>query len=174
MAWRKPNEGLSYTNKGKKDSDGGRMAHFFVTVTFNEGIKYHEKLIGERFAEFIKDNFLKILNRTANSSTRLFLQDSDPRQVCQAAKNTMEEVGFQMFAIPVCSPDLNPLKNMFHLINWKFREDPLFNEINKETFEQFVQGVKITIKELSNNRQIIDKTIESMNKRMKKILTTRG
>ena len=44
MAWRKPNEGLSYTNKGKKDSDGGRMAHFFVTVTFNEGIKYHEKI----------------------------------------------------------------------------------------------------------------------------------
>ena len=79
-----------------------------------------------------------------------------------------------MFAIPACSPDLNPLKNMFHLINWKFHEDPLFNEINKETFEQFVQGVKITIKELSNNRQIIDKTIESMNKRMKKILTTSG
>ena len=31
-AWRKPNEGLSYTTKGKKDGNGGRMAHFLLLL----------------------------------------------------------------------------------------------------------------------------------------------
>ena len=29
MVWWKPSEGLSYTTKGKKWGDGGRMANFF-------------------------------------------------------------------------------------------------------------------------------------------------
>ena len=48
MACWKPNEGLSYTTKGKKKGNGGRMAHFFVAIAFNKGIvickQYHEKL----------------------------------------------------------------------------------------------------------------------------------
>ena len=162
--------------KEKKEDNGGRMAHFFVAIAFNKGIvmckQYHEKLTGERFAKFIKENFLKTFNRTLNPSGRLFLQDGDPRQVSRAAKNAMQEVGCQMFAIPARSPDLNPIENMFHLIRKKLHEDALVNEIKKETFEQFAQRVKMTIKEFSV--EIIDKTIESMNKRIKKILTTRG
>ena len=62
--------------KEKKEDNGGRTAHFFVAIAFNKGIvmckKYHEKLTGERFAKFIKENFLKTFNRTLNPSRRLF------------------------------------------------------------------------------------------------------
>lgn len=44
-------------------------------------------------------------------------------------------------------------------------------EINKKAFAQFAQQVKVTIKEFSV--EIIDKTIESIDRRIKKILTTR-
>ena len=124
------------------------MAHCFVAIAFNKDKvmckQYHEKLAGERFAKFIKEKFLNACNRTLNPSGRLFLQDGDLQQVSQAAKNTMQEVGCQMFAIPACSPDLNPIKNIFHLIGIKLHEDAGVNEINKETFELFAQQAKMT------------------------------
>ena len=58
----------------------------------------------------------------------------------------MQEVGCQTFAIPAHSSDLYPIGNMFHLIGKKLQEDALVNGIRKETFEQFAQQVKTTIK----------------------------
>ena len=105
------------------------------------------KTYSERFAKFIKEHFLKAFNRTLNPSRRLFIQDGETRRVSRATKNTMQEVGCQTFEIPVLSPDLNPIKNMFHLIYKKLHENALVNEIKKETFEQFAQQVKMTVKE---------------------------
>ena len=34
----KPIEGLSHTTKRKKESNIGRIAHFFVVIAFNKGI----------------------------------------------------------------------------------------------------------------------------------------
>ena len=84
--------------------------------------KYHEKLIGEHFVEFIKENFFK-----KNPSGRLFLQDGDTWQVCWATKSAMREIGCQVFAIPVRSTHSNPIENMLHLIHKKLHEDALAN-----------------------------------------------
>ena len=83
----------------------------------------------------------------------------------------MQDAGYQMLAIMKRPSGLNPIENMFHLIRKKLHEDGLVNEVKKETFDQFGQQV-MTIKEFSV--EIIDKTIESTNKRIKKILTTKG
>ena len=74
---------------------------------------------------------MKTLNRTLNPSGRLFLQDGDPRKISWAAENAMKKVECQMFTIPACLPDLNPIENMFHLIRKKLHEDALLHEINK-------------------------------------------
>ena len=93
---------------------------FFVAIALNKGIviwkQYHEKVTGERFPEFIKENFFKTFNRTLNLNGRLFLQDGDPGQVSWAAKIIMKEVECQMFAIPVHLPDLNPIESICYVI----------------------------------------------------------
>ena len=63
------------------------------------------------------------------------------------------------------------LLNVPYLIRKKIDKDALVKEINKKAFAQFAQQVKVTIKEFSV--EIIDKTIESIDRRIKKILTTR-
>ena len=61
MAWRQPKEGLRITTKGRKEGSNGRMANFFVAIAHGRGVvlcKQHDwRITGERFAQFIKENF---------------------------------------------------------------------------------------------------------------------
>ena len=68
-------------------------------------------------------------------------------------------------SIPVRSPDINPIENLFNLVHNKLEEDALINNITREDFETFSTRVKETIKTFPV--EIIVKTIESMNRRMK-------
>ena len=176
MTWRKPNEGLHFTSRGKKEGNGGRMAHFFVAISYSKGTvlckQYHESLTGEMFAEFIKTYFPQTFERCKDPTVKTFLQDGDPRQVSRSARTAMEEIGCRMFSIPARSPDLNPIDHMFHLVRKNLQRDALTKRIEKETFEEFSQRVKNTIKEFP--AAILDKTINSLPKRITKVITTKG
>ena len=101
-----------------------------------------------------------------------FLQDGDPGQVPRCPKNAMDDVGCRMFAIPARLPDLNPIENMFHLVRVNLQKDALTKEIQKETFLEFSRCVQNTMK--SSPVEILDKTIDSMPKRLAKIVSTKG
>ena len=141
MARRKSTEGLSTTAKGKKEGNGGKMAHFFVAIAYNNGVilckQYNEKLTGESFANFLKEFFPATFERSANARGNFFLQGGVPRQVYRRAKQAMDEVGCRMFSIPARSPHLNPIENVFHLVRKNLHKDALNWEIKKETFEEF-------------------------------------
>ena len=38
MAWRRPDEGLTITTKGRKEGSGGKMANFFVAISYGRGV----------------------------------------------------------------------------------------------------------------------------------------
>ena len=84
----------------------------------------------------------------------------------------MDDVGCCMFAIRARSPDLNPIENIFHLVHANSQRDALTKEIKKETFLEFSRRVRKTIK--SSSVEILDKTIDSMPKRLAKIVSTKG
>ena len=92
--------------------------------------------------------------------------------VSRSAKTAMDEVGCRMFGIPARSPDLNPIENIFHLVRKNIQKDALTKEIKKETFSEFSKRVQKTIKEFPVD--IIDKTIDSMPKRIAKIVSSKG
>jgi len=176
MAWRRGKEGLDLTAKGKKEGNGGRVAHFFVAIAYGQGVilceHYKDTLTGELFAEFIKNHFPQTFERSANPRGKLFLQDGDPRQNSVIAKRAMYEIGCKMFAIPARSPDLNPIENMFHLVRKQLHHDALVNEITKESFSEFAKRVKATMTVFDAN--IIDRTIESMNGRIARVVKSKG
>ena len=64
-AWRKPNKGLQYTTKSKKESSGGRIAHFFVSIAFNKSIVNNtmKKLHLNSFQNLSKKMFSKLLTK---------------------------------------------------------------------------------------------------------------
>ena len=89
----------------------------------------------------------------------------------RCAKNAMDDVGCHMFAIPACSPDSNPIANMFHLVCANLQSDALTKEIKKDTFLKFSHRVRKAIK--TSSVEIMDKTIDSMPKRLAKLVSTK-
>ncbi len=59
--------------------------------------------------------------------------DNDPSQTSHLDLQAMEETGVHFLSIPPRSPDLNPIKNIFHLVRVALRKDALEKNINNGT-----------------------------------------
>ena len=178
MAWRKKGEGLAlnWTSKGEKAGVEGKTAHFFRTIAYGKGViacdQFFERLTREKFADYVRRQFPKILAKSANAIGKNFLQDGDPVQSSVAAKRAFQEVDAMMFAIPDRSPDLNPIENLFHLLSKQLETDALDMQIIRENFEQFSARVKKTMKQFPITT--IDNIIKSMGNRVATIIKIRG
>ena len=87
MAWRKASDSLSFnqTSKGSHEGiSGGRTAHFIVGIAFNKGVilaeQYEGNLNGQKFADFVREQFPTLFENSSNKNGKLFLQDGDPSQ----------------------------------------------------------------------------------------------
>ena len=131
MVWRKRCEALSFNciSKGKKSGTGGAMGHFIVAIAHGKGVvlceQYVEQFIGAYFADFIRELFHEAFANSANLHGKLFMQDGDPWQNSMAAKKTLDDVSARLFSIPPRSPDVNPNKNFFYLVQSKFHGEAL-------------------------------------------------
>lgn len=176
--WKKRGEGLSFncTAKGKKEGVGGKVARFIVSIGYGVGVVQVEHLPatlnGNLFANFIRDKFNDIFSKSANPQAKLFLQDGDPSQNSAVARKAMAAVGCELFKIPARSPDINPIENIFHLVNKELRNNALEQNITKETYPEFVERCKQTL--LAFPLETINKTIASMDKRMDLVIKAKG
>jgi len=175
--WRKKSEGLSFscTSKGKKAGIGGKSAHFIVCICYGKGVIFceqYDKMNGAFFAHFMRRNFKDILSKSCNPNGHLFLQDGDPSQNSKVAKIEMNKVNAVVMAIPPRSPDLNPIENVFHVLQKKLGNDAIDQNITHETFVQFSERVKDTMLRFPSST--IDNIINSMPKRLREIVKRRG
>ena len=178
MAWRKPSDGLcfSQTAKGSHEGSGGRTAHFVVAIAYNKGVilaeQYEGHLNGQKFADFVREQFPKLFENSSNKTGKLFLQNGDPGQNSRKAQQAISAVGAKKFTIPARSPDLNPIENIFHNIKRQLQDDVLNQQITKETFSQFCARVKATL--LNYSPEIINRTITSMDRRIDMVIKSKG
>ena len=176
--WRKRSQGLKpeCCAKGKKEGSGGRVAKFMVAISHRKGIikcyQYEGRINGEKFVKFIEEHFPDMFLKGNNSKGKVFLQDGDPSQNCKLSKKAMEKVGCRLFKIPARSPDLNPIENVFHLIGKKLREDAVSRNLTMEKFRQFSKRIVQTVLQFPSS--VIDKTIESMPRRIENVIKCEG
>ena len=175
--WRRKKEGLKRgcTAKGKKAGHGGKVAHFVVAISYTKGViccDQYSKMSGTYFASFIHKHFDSLFKRSINPKSKLFIQDGDPSQNSKAARVKLEACGAKLIKIPSRSPDINSIENFFNLVEMKLDDDAEKQNITKESFEEFLARVKRSM--LSFPADVIDKTIESLYKRMKDIITAKG
>ena len=71
------------------------------------------RLTGEQYATMIHKEFLSAIAKTKNAKGKRILQDGDHAQNSRKAKRAMDKEGIKLFSIPVRSPDLNPIENLF-------------------------------------------------------------
>lgn len=175
MEWRKRNEGLSRTTKGKKEGTGGKTVSMFVGISHGRGVILNEQVqgvtTGESFGNFVRNYFHSSFIRSMKES-RVFLQDGDPKQNSAAARIVLTRRGYEIFSIPARSPDLNPIENMFNLVRKQLHEDAITRNITKEKYEEFAKRVKDTLNDFPVD--ILDRTIESLPRRMELIINGKG
>ena len=103
MTWRRPADGLSFqrTAKGSYEGTGGKVAHFLVAIAYGKRVilaeQYEGNMNGEKFSEFIREEFKVLFERSNNTKGKLFSQDGDPSQNSQKAKSYMDKVGARLF-----------------------------------------------------------------------------
>ena len=155
--------------KGKKGV-GRRMVCFMVAIAHSNFVikcrQYFGPINSEPCKSFIDEQFSDMFKNSANPKGKLFLQDGYPSQNSKVACDAMDSVSCRLFKIPPRSPDLNPIENMFHLIGKQLKN------LEHETYEKFCKRAKKTV--LNFPLDIINRTIESMPKRIDQVIKMKG
>ena len=84
----------------------------------------------------------------------------------------MDEVEATLHKIPPRSLDLNPIENIFHVLRNLLDDEAESCNITCETFNQFKGRVLRTLESI--DIKLIDKTIESMSKRIDAVFACKG
>ena len=113
-----------------------------------------------------------MFRKAGKKGRRMFVQDNDPVQNCASVRRALNALKAKQLRIPPRSPDVNPIENLFYSMREELRQQALRQNITHETFTEFSERVTTTL----NNFSIaeIDKTIESMNKRLQLIIGSNG
>ncbi len=103
---------------------------------------------------------------------RLFLMDNDPSQTSKKSLSALSDIECELHEIPPRSPDLNPIENVFHLVKKSLEREAINKNITRESFVEFRARVFRCFESLDVS--MIDRTIESMPKRIEKIIKSKG
>ena len=153
------------TSKEAKAGTGGRVAHIIVAISYKNGTvlcEQYEHMNENFFTEFVKNKFPEMFSKCRNPDSKLFLQDEDRSQNCNAARKVMKSYRVKQITIPARSPDINSIQNFSNLISSKLQLDAIEENIPHETFEQFSEQIIRTITPYSARE--IDKIIKSITK----------
>ena len=151
-------------------------SYFFVGVSYTKGVvlceQYFEKINGPLFGNIARKTFPDALAQSVKPKNKLILQDGYPSQNSKVARNSLDETWCKIFSIPARSADLNSIENMFNIVRRQLKEQAVAQKITRETFEKFSARIVETLKNVPV--EIIDKTIESIPKRTKIIVKSKG
>ncbi len=102
-------------------------------------------------------------------SQHIFVMDNCPCQNSKVALAALDSIECTQHKIPVRSPDLNPIENIFHIVKKQLEEEAINMRLTKESFENFHNRVCRCLDNLSV--ELVDRTLESMSKRITAILS---
>ena len=174
--WRKPSQGLKRgcTSKGKKEGTGGRYVKLIVAISYGKGIvkcQPYDRMSGDFFAEFILANFEQMFEDAGKDSST-WIQDGDPSQNSKKAQEAMRQVRSHLLSIPPRSPDLNPIENIFHIASKQLTKAAIAKRIEREDLASFQERVIGVLYDIPIDT--INRTIDSMNGRLKRIIGANG
>ena len=172
--WQLKNEALEFTTKGKKEDEV--QVKFLVGVGHNAGVVLCERLTGRMngkyYTSIVRKCFRRALKKTMNPKAKRILVDGDSSQNSKVVMITIQQINGKFLRIPARSPDLNPLENLFHLARENLNKDKRNRHITTETMEQFADRAQCTLRNFKP--ELIDKIIETMPKRIERIIKNCG
>ena len=167
----------SYVEK-EREKVASVMQHQGFTVISNgrsviECFQCEENIMENFFHNlYVRDRFLLIFSKGNNQKGKLFLQYGDPSQSCKMSHEAMDKIPYRLFMIPLQSPDLNHIENIFHFVDMCLRKDVITKKIKRETYEQFCNHINNTFDNFPSD--VIDRTIASIPKLIDAAIKMKG
>ena len=139
----KKNEGLARgcITKGWKEGTGGKVLRLLKTssgyILYDKGViccEPYEHMTGGNFATLVDPHFHRLFQLAGKGDSRLWMQDGDPSQNSALAKAAVARVNSTVIKLPLRSPDLHVIENIFAIVNSQLRKQARDHKIRRETF----------------------------------------
>ena len=126
---------------GSHEGTGGSMVDFMAAIAYGKGViaaeQYFGRINANTFSSFVHEHFASMFKICRSPKGKLFLQDEDPPQNSCKARSVWDKLAARRFSIQARSLDLNPIKNIFHVVKKKLHQDTFEMKIEYEDFEEF-------------------------------------
>ena len=119
-----------------------------MAISYNKGViacHPYEKLDGQFSENFVKAKFASFLRKADKGPSRLWLQDGDPSHNAAGVKKAFRKLIAELLSIPLRSPDLNPMENLFHSVRSDLSQQALSQNITRESYDEFQSRVITTL-----------------------------
>lgn len=167
--WRKPNEDLKerHLKKNVKHGGGSIMVWGSFAATGVEELFLINGIMEEEdYVKILETNLMKSARKIGLGRRFTFQQDNDPKHTSKVAKNYFKKAKVKLLEWPPQSPDLNPIENLWSILDEKVKLD---NRKNKNELFQQLTDAWINIP-----AETTQKLVESMPRRLRAVLDAKG
>ncbi|KMQ88467.1 tc1-like transposase protein [Lasius niger] len=167
--WRKPNTELQQKNLQPTVKHGGGNVMIWGCMAYNGvgNIAFIDNIVNaEKYIKVLRNNLSKSAIKLDINETYYFQQDNDPKHTARKTKQWLLYNVPRQLITPPQSPDINPIENLWHLLDLQIRKRKISNKNDLK---------KVLLEEWSKiSTETTRKLIESMPKRLEAIIEAKG
>ena len=125
---------------------------------------FSENMDSIKYIEILENNILPIIENT--DENLIFQHDNDPKHTAKITKAFLKNNNISVLEWPACSPDLNPIENVWNLLKIKIHKR------KPKDKDEFIDI--ITEEWLKFDSNVLKSLINSMPKRIQQVIKNNG
>lgn len=134
------------------------------------GVLYHcrNTINANLYQKILKDAAFSSIDAFHCGDDFIFMQDNAPPHKARSTLQLLEFLGWKMLSWPPCSPDLNPIENL-----WGILKKRVYSEYYYKTLDELKDRINQIWLDLDGS-EILSNLITSMPNRMKLVIKNKG